>query len=161
MMAALRMLVISAARRRIGHVFFIGEKLMDWQVSEKAARSPEHAAEAAQNWINEFRPDVVVTERVLLDSRKSKRTRALIGAIANVADHNYVLDVSIERPSPETSKYAEAKMFAERYPAIADWLPKRRRVFDNEPRNSVLIDAIALAESVFRGPIKTLAAAMG
>lgn len=160
-MAALRMLVVSAARRRIGYVFFIGEKLMDWQVSEKAGRSPEHAAEATQGWINELKPDVVVTEKVSEDSRKGERTKALVGAMARVADHNYVLDVSIERPSPETSKYAEARTFAARYPAIADWLPKRRRFFDNEPRNSVLIDATALAEAVFKGPSTTLAAALG
>ncbi len=134
---------------------------MDWRVSEKAAKSPEQAVEATQIWINDLTPDVVVIEKVPNDTKKGERTKILIAAMARIAEHNYALDVLVERPVPETSKYDDAKVFSERYPEIAEWLPKRRRFFDNEPRNSVLIDAIALAEVIARKPTTTLAAAMG
>ena len=69
------MLALAAATRRVGYVFLVGDRLKDWRVSEKAAKSPEDAAEAAQTWINELKPDVVVTEKAEEPPQRSRRCR--------------------------------------------------------------------------------------
>ena len=160
-MAVLRMLAIAAASTRVSYVFLIGGKLKDWRISEAAAQSPQKAAEHVQKWINELKPDVVVNEKAEEAAKKGDKTKGLIGAIARTAAHNYVLDVSVKREHDFRNKYEEAEELAERYPDIKAWLPKRRRFFDNEPRNTVLFEALSLAEAVLRGPSTTLAAAMG
>jgi len=148
---ASRLLAIVAATGRVGYVFFIGKHLSDWRVSEKAAQSPIIAAGETQKWINELRPDVVVTEKPGPRSRKDGKTLDLNSAMARTAAQNYLLDVLVERKPERANKYDEAKALAERHPEISAWLPKKRRFFDNEPRNIVLFEALMLAEDILTG----------
>lgn len=106
-------------------------------------------------------PDVLVTERTGSGCRKGDKVQAIIRAIAGVGEQNYVLDVSLPSNHNYANKYDEAAVLAERYAAIRSWLPKKRRFFDNEPRNIVLFEALSLAEKVLNAPTTTLAAAMG
>lgn len=152
-MAVLRLLALAAATGRVGYVYLVGGRIKDWRISEKAAESPTAAAEEAQRWINELKPDAVVTETTEDAPRKGKKTKAIIRAMAMVAEHNYLLDVSVKRTRDHPSKYEEADELAVRHPEIAAWVPKKRRLFDNEPRSTVLFEALALAEAVLRGPL--------
>lgn len=160
-MADHRILAVAAASGRVGYAFLVGDKLKDWHVSYTAAKSPHKAAEVAQKWINRLEPDVVVTEKAEEAARKGKRTKAIIGAVARTAAHNYVLDVSVARVQDYANKYEEAAALAKQYPAIMPWLPKKRRFFDNEPRNTVLFEALSFADKVRRGGSIGLAAMMG
>lgn len=160
-MEALRLLSIAAASKRVGYVFLVDGKLKDWRVSEKAAKGPSEAAELTQTWINQLRPDALATEKLGKASKRGEKTKELIAAIAGIAEHNYVLDVAVERSHDYANKYDEAAALAERYPELKAWLPKKRRFFDNEPRNIVLFEALSLADKVLRGPSTALAAAMG
>ena len=161
-MAVSKILALAAATRRVGYVYFIGGQLKDWRVSDKAAKSTTEAAGQIQRWINELKPDVVATEKVGNSTKKSAKTRAIIAAMAYVASHNYLLDVSVTRPREYENKYAEAAALARRYPDIAGWLPTKRRLFQTEPRNTVLFEALALADEILRGPTPiTLARALG
>ena len=148
---ARRLLAIAAATGRVGYVFFVGNHLSDWRVSEKAAKSPATAAGEAQKWINELHPDVMVTEKPGQRSRKDGKTLKLNAAIARTAAQNYLLDISVERKPKRSNKYDEAKTLAERYPEMSAWLPKKRRFYDNEPRNIVLFEALMLAEAALSG----------
>ena len=152
---ARRLLAIAAATGRVSYVFFIGNRLLDWRVSEKAAKSTNKAAGEVQKWINELQPDVVVTESPGPRSKKEGKTLEINAAIANIASHNYLLDVAVKRAPELANKYDEAKAQAERYPDISAWLPKKRRFFDNEFRNIVLFEALSLAEEILRGPVQT------
>jgi hypothetical protein len=143
-----RLLAIAVATGRIGVVFFVGEKLMDWRISNRAAKSRVTAAGHAQTLINELRPHVLVIERVTDTSHKGKNSKTLIEAIARIGAQNELLDVSVARECRYPNKYVEADVLAERYPDIAAWKPKKRRFFDNEPRNTVLFEALVLAEAV-------------
>jgi hypothetical protein len=143
-----RLLAVSAATGRIGMVFFIGTRVMDWQISGKAAKSPEQVARYLTGLILSHAPDVIVTEKMSSARSKGDRAKALIAAMADVAANHELLDVSIDRPSEFANKYDEADSLAERYPALAAWKPKRRRFFDNEPRSTVLFEALALAVSI-------------
>lgn len=155
------MLSVAAASGRVGYVYLVGGSLMDWRMSSKAAESPSAAAEQTQKWINRLKPEVVFTEKPEAAAKKGEKTKEIIGAIARTAEHNYVLDVSVKREHDFANKYEEAEALAERYPEIEAWLPKRRRFFDNEPRNTVLFEALSLADAVMRGGPTALGRAMG
>lgn len=160
-MAAPKILACAAARRRAAYVFLVEGRVRDWRVSEKAARSPQDAAELTQIWINHLKPDVLVTEKTAVPCRKSARTKKIINAIARTAAHNYLLDVSIERRRAYRNKYEEAEALARRHPEVAAWLPQKRKFFDHEPRNTVLFEALALAQDILDDPSTSLAKAMG
>lgn len=147
-MAKRRMLVFAAATGRVGSVFFIGNRLMDWQMSTKASRDNLRAAEHTQNLINKYRPDVVVTQDPRSAHSKGELSIVLIEAMARTAASNDLLHVAVPRQRVFGNKYAEAEMLAERYPEVAAWKPQKRRAFDNEPRNTVLFEALALAEAL-------------
>ena len=144
-MAAPRILAFAAATGRIGSVFLIGDRLIDWHISNKAAESGVEAAGHAQALINRFTPDVVVTEDLGAASHKGEHTLALLSAIARTAAHNELLDVALPRKHRFQNKYAEADVLVERYPELEPWKPSKRRFYDNEPRNTVLFEALALA----------------
>jgi hypothetical protein len=150
-----RVLAVAAATGRIGMVFLIGNRLMDWQISGKAAKSPELAASFAETLIRSHRPDVFITERTDAARNKGDHSKALIASMAATAAEHELLDIELERPHDYPNKYAEAAMLIERYPEIAAWRPKRR-FFDNEPRNTVLFEALALADRLIKGSKQTL-----
>lgn len=96
-MAALRLLAVAAASGRIAYVYLIGNRLMDWRVSDKASDSEAEAAKSAARWIETLQPDVVVTEDTLGAKKKGRRTKEIIASIAEVASRAEVLDVSVVR----------------------------------------------------------------
>lgn len=146
-MAGLKVLAFAAATGRVGSVFLVGDRLVDWHISNKAAESGVEAAGHAQALINDLMPDAVVTEE-LESAHKGKHTLALIAAIARTAEHSHVLDVSVPREHRYSNKYAEADALVEQYPELAPWKPMKRRFYDNEPRNTVLFEALSLALSL-------------
>lgn len=147
-MAALRLLAFAAATGRVGSVFLVGDKLVDWHISNKAAYSGVEAAAHAQALINDLKPDVVVTEEWDTARHKGKHTLALIAAIARTAEHNDFIDVSVPHEHRYPNKYAEADALVELYPELGPWKPVKRRFYDNEPRNTVLFEALALANQI-------------
>lgn len=159
-MAALKILAIAVTHHRIGYVFLVGRKLKDWQMSRKAARSAIDAVGMVQGWINELRPDVVVSEKVA-GSRKSKQTKEIMASVANLAAQNYVLDITVERKQEFANKYDEADALVALYPELKPWQPKRRKFYNKEPRSTVLFEALALALVILKQPTTTLAAGMG
>ncbi|WP_461425253.1 hypothetical protein [Gymnodinialimonas sp.] len=153
---------IAVASGRAGYVLLQGTQLLDWGIAVKATKTGSDMMGFVQELINELKPDVVVTEKLTETCRKGKRARKLIASIAELASHNMVLDVSVERPREFPSKHNEAQHLAGKHPEIAGYLPKRkRRLFDFEPRGMVIFEAISMAEAVASGPPEQLAAAMG
>jgi hypothetical protein len=144
-MKRLKVLAIAAATGRIGYVFLIGGKLRDWGLSRKASKSPALAAEQTKLWIEQLNPDVVVTEKVAATSTKGAKTRYLIEAIARVASNANLLDVCVTRIDEFKNKYDEAKHLGERFPEMSIWVPRPRRIWEPEPRNTILFEALALA----------------
>lgn len=161
-MIAYRILAIAASTGRVGCVFIVGGRLVDWWTSDKASRSPNDAAELAKKWIAHYRPDAVVTEKTSSAEKKGQAAKAVTEAIANVAaDHVDVLDISVVHTQEFKDKYEEASVLAEQYPDLKPWLPKKRRFFDREPRNIVIFEALALALIVIKRPTESIAASMG
>lgn len=161
-MAALKVLAVAVATGRASFVYLEGAELRDWGISMKAVTGTKNIVSYVQTLIIKFRPDVIVTEKCEEGCRKGKRTKNLIRSAAEIASHNEVLDVSVDRPRQFPSKYEEAQHLVSRHPALAGHLPRRkRRIFDFEPRGMVIFEALAMAERVIHGPPERLAAAMG
>jgi hypothetical protein len=161
-MTALRVLSIAVASGRAGYVFLEAAKLLDWGVTIRAAKSATELAGFVQSLINDLKPDVVVTEKCDERCRKGKSARRMISAIAGIASHNYVLDVSVTRPRGFASKFDEACHLAKQHPEIVGYLPDhKRRAQDFEPRSMMIFEALAMARKVLLGPSTALAAAMG
>jgi hypothetical protein len=157
----LSFMAFGVAYRRVGVVFIQQGKLTHWQISNAAAASTENIKKFTRGLIEEHGPHVVVTERITTRCRKGATSQALIAAIVSTSIEHKVLDVRIERTFEYANKYREAEMLVGRYPELTPWLPKPRRFYDNEPRNTVLFEALALAEAARRGPSTRLAAALG
>lgn len=156
-MAALRLLAVAAASGRIAYVYLIGNRLMDWRISDRASDSEEEAAKSAARWIETLQPDVVVTEDTLGAKKKGHHTKEIIAAIAAVAAEAELLDVCVVREQRYPNKYVEARALCERYPDLTPWLPHRRLLLDNEHRNTVIFEALALAQVILQGPTPALA----
>ena len=142
------MLAFAAARGRIGSVVLDGEMLIDWRISDSAADSPEAANAFAERLMTEFSPDVFVTEEVLLARHKGQRSIALIEALADAAERKGLLTIALPRQHHYPNKYAEAEALVARFPELLPWQPKRLHFNDNEPRNTVLFEALSLALSL-------------
>lgn len=157
----LRLLAVAAAAGRVGVVFLVGNKLMDWGVSDAAAKSRQQATTWMQELINELDPDVVVTEKLQAASRKGVAARDITEALARVATDSAALNVEVVREQVYDNKYEEAEAIARMYPDLEPWLQQRAHFYDNEPRNTVLFEAMAYALFILRDPAKHLGAAMG
>ena len=142
---------MAVATGRIGYVYLVGDQLKDWGLSRKASRSSKLAAAQAERWTGDLNPDIVVTEKVSLQSTKSAKTRSLIAAIQVVTAQANVLDMFVTHNSEFRNKYEEAKHLAERFPEIAAWVPRARRIWEPEPKNTVLFEALAMATVIIDG----------
>lgn len=145
-MTELKVLSIAVAKGRTGYVFLSNSELRDWGISVKASKNSSHLVGWLQDLINYLQPDVVVTEKTSGACRKGRRTKEMIRTLAEITAHNYVLDVSVERQRHFASKYEEAAVLAGRYPELRGWVPKKRRYFESEPRNTIIFEALVLAE---------------
>lgn len=143
-MRRLKVLAVAAGSGRVGYVLLVGGELRYWQLSQAAARSPADATRYARNWIEEMRPQAVVTERIAEGCRKGERAKAVIKAIARTAENELLLHISIQRPRRFPNKYVEAEAFANRFPELRRFVPKPRRLWDAEPRNTTIFEALAL-----------------
>lgn len=146
-----KVLVLAAATGRIGYIYFIDGQPTHWGLSHKGASSPILAAAQTAKWITLFMPDVVIMEQVGERSRKGALTKYLIAAMADEARGAPCIDVSVPRVQLYANKYDEAKQLVRRFPMLSAWLPKRPRIWESEPRNMVLFEAVALALAFIDG----------
>lgn len=142
------MLAVAVATGRLGYVFLVDQKLYGWSLSRKGAESPPEAARIVKAWIDRMRPNVVVMEKITIGWRKGEGVRALVEAIADVAANEPLFDVAVPRPHNFSNKYDEAEWLAARFPELRPRQPKHRQLWDSEPRNTTIFEALALALAV-------------
>lgn len=151
-MAQLKLIAFAAAKGRIGSIVIDGETLIDWRISETAAKNEALATAYVQRLFAEHTPDVVVTEDTLAARNKGMHSRLLTTAIAAAAEQHGLMSVSVPRQQRYKNKYAEADALSLRFPELAPWKPPKRCFYDNEPRNTVLFEALALAIELLPNP---------
>ncbi len=139
-------MAIAVSYKKIGYVFMVDGELMGWGLSVKASKSPDNAAKQIKAWIERYEPDILITERLTPHSRKRGRTIKNIEAIEQVcieADAHHADAIRIQRYN---NKYEEIAALCERYPSIADWTPRRPKIWETEPLQTILFEALSLAE---------------
>lgn len=159
-MDRLRFVAFAAAYRRVGAILIEGDQVKEWKMSTNAALDCAATKDFAHKMIHQWKPDVVVTERIDTAHAKGIHTKQVISVIASIAEQCPVLDISIKRVQLFDNKYEEAADMVMRYPILASIQPIRR-FFDCEPRSTVIFEALALVESVKRNPTPQMAAALG
>ena len=160
-MRGLRLLAVAATSRHVAYAFFQGGDLIDWRISDRASDSVESLTAALNNWIDALAPQAIVAERPETAARKGARAKALIRTIGEVAKVAGLPHVPVIRPHEFPNKYDEATYLTARYPDLAPWLPHKRVFYENEPRNTIVFEAVVLAQTVLRDPTVSLSAALG
>ncbi|WP_457936067.1 hypothetical protein [Mesorhizobium sp. 10J20-29] len=122
----------------------------DWGNSRKAAESIDAAFAATQLWLSRYRPQLVIVPAYGAHSRKGRRSRALIEAVAATAAETKIPCIRVERPRTFPSKYKEAAALANVFPQVAPLLPRPRRAWEIEPRNMLMFEALAITYSYLR-----------
>lgn len=140
-----KVLGIAAASRHVGYVVLVGSELKDWKLSEQASHSTVTAADWTMHLLEKFRPDIIITEQLIPSTRKGEKTQENIEAITHVAAHADCRHIPQIRRQAYANKYDEAKALTERFPAIRDSLPKRRRSWQSERKNMIYFEALSLA----------------
>ncbi len=154
-------LAFAVGYRRVGAIYMDGEEVLFWKMSSKAYHDLGYAADFVSQLIEEFVPNVVITEQLLHAQRKGKHTKLVIAALGKAAEKSSIESMAVPRHNPYKNKYEESKALIQKHPNMAPLRPKVRRYFENEPRNTVLFEALSFAESVKRGPTEQSGAPMG
>jgi len=139
-------LSIAVASGRIGYVYLTDGEVRDWGVSNTAARSSEAAHKKTKFLIETYRPDLILTEKLSVHTRKSGRTISNIQALEEVAIASKAQHVTVEHVQHHANKYMEMDALAKRYPVLAPWLPAKRRLWESEDRRTSIWQALALVE---------------
>ena len=137
-------LAIAVMNDRAGYVYCVGDNLLDWGMSIEAAKNVDAIFGQVAVWMRYYRPGVVVTEECTAKSRKGNRTRSLIAAVGAAAEDHGAPHETVVRVQRFKSKYEEAGAIAIEYPELFDWMPKKRRSFETEPRDMIYFEAMSL-----------------
>ena len=106
------------------------------------------AVTQTEAWIERYRPHVVVTEDPSSRGSKGVNTHRILEAITSVAERADLIDVFVSRRFGHENKYDEAISLGKRFPVISAWAPAKRRIWEAEPRGTVIFEALGLAVQV-------------
>ena len=138
-------LALAAHHNRIAFCFLVDGQPMDWQLVYRAATSPARAKMKAEEWINFYAPDVIVTEDPKGFVRKRRVAENLTTALREAAIESDALHVEFERQQNFENKYDEIEALCLRFPAMRIVKPRRRRVYEQEPSATTIFEALSLA----------------
>ncbi|MEO1700616.1 MAG: hypothetical protein AAFR71_01080 [Pseudomonadota bacterium] len=136
------------ASGRVGCVLVADGQLRHVQLTCKAAHSPEVAVEYLEDWIQDLQPTFIVTEDAYRATRKGEHVRAIIAALADHADTTKINNAAIKREQRCANKYEEAALLAKKYPQLEPSRPEKRKLWEAEPRQMIVFEALALAEAI-------------
>ena len=142
-----RTLALASSTRRIAGVFLEDQKVVGWRLSRKAARNPKDAAVCLKSWINDFEPDLLISEDPAA-SRKGDHVKTLLETIGQTCDQADGLNVLLPRKQVYHDKYEEAKVLAKRYPHLRILLPKKPSIWNSEPHAISYFEALSFVEQL-------------
>lgn len=144
-----RRLIVAVRSGQIGVVYFVHRELVHWERTRTFARTPEAALSFVQKLVDDFEPDVLVSEAIGSATRKGARTKAVIEIIQRVRLSPSQRHQAIRRVQRHPNKHVESLILSKRHPALQKYLTEPRRIFDDEPRCYVLFEAVAMSEEAF------------
>ncbi len=139
-------LSIAVASGRIGYVYLSDGEVRDWGISNVAAKSSEAAKSKTDFLIENYRPDLIVTEKLSPHTRKSGQTIGNVQAVQEAAIASDAQHIAVEHIQHHANKYLEMNELAQRHPVLASWLPAKRKLWESEDRRASIWEALALVE---------------
>ncbi|MFZ7093733.1 hypothetical protein [Primorskyibacter sp. 2E233] len=139
-----RALAVAVRCGRLGAVLVDDGDLIIWDTSGKGASSVPSALETLHGWIEEFRPDILVTENPDSAGRKLGRQLRILRAFQAAGQEQDILNLVIRRERKFDNAYDEAADFAETFPDIAPLLPMKPPIWGKEPYGLIYFEALAL-----------------
>jgi len=149
-----RILALDPAKGGIGFVVLENDVLIDWGVRKAARRSEASHRAAVHTLISRHRPHTMVIERHLgFACRRGLKGRQELGNMVAVAQerklklHQYSgrqVNAVFSRWNALT-KEQRADLLVERFPALSDSRPPRRKAWMSEDRNMSIFDALSFA----------------
>lgn len=125
-------------------VLFVGKEPVVCKISDNASKTTEAITKQTERWLSQFKPDVVVTEKMTPESRKHGRTRSLIEAVGEIVQQSPAQHIEVVRTYEHQNIHEEAKTLCERYPQLEPWLPHKRPIWQAEHRNMAVFEAVSL-----------------
>jgi hypothetical protein len=141
---AQRVLSVAARTGRIACVVLDDGDLVIWDASEKAASSASEAAKKLRAWVQEFKPDVLITENPDATRKKRGVQIPILKAMASVGEDSALLNLVVRRTKRFRNAYIEAAHLGEQFPDLAHLVPKKPAIWQREPYNLACFEALAL-----------------
>jgi hypothetical protein len=133
------------ASGKVAYVFLIDGKLKDWHCSRAASLSAPKGRSLFRRAVARFEPSLVVTEDPFKPTRKSGSALQVLNALVQDLTDSATPHHLVQRDQQFANKYDEAQALADRFPAIAPWLPKTPQIWEAEPVSAIYFEALSMA----------------
>jgi hypothetical protein len=140
-----RVLAIAVASGKVAYAFLIDGKLKDWHCSRAASLSAPKGRSLLRRAVARFEPSLVVTEDPFKPTRKSGSSLQVLNALVQDLTDSAIPHRLVQRDQQFANKYDEAQALADRFPAIAPWLPKTPQIWEAEPVSAIYFEALSMA----------------
>jgi hypothetical protein len=141
-----RVLSVSARTGRIGCVLLEHRRPVFWATSEKASQSAEAATSKLRDWVEEFKPAVLVSENPDTARRKGSAQRGILKAFQAVGEELSLLNLVVRRQRNFQNFYLEIEDLVRRFPELKSTAPKKPPIWKSEPYRLVCYEALALTQ---------------
>ncbi|MEM7241804.1 MAG: hypothetical protein AAF429_06435 [Pseudomonadota bacterium] len=142
-----RTLSVATSTGRLAGVFLEDNSVVGWRLSRKAAKTPKDAAVCLKSWIDDFKPDLLISEDPAT-SGKGDHVKTLLETIGQICDQADGLNVRLPRKQVYHDKYQEAKALGERYPQLLGVLPVKPQIWKPEPHAISYFEALSFVEQL-------------
>ena len=95
-----------------------------------------------------MQPNFIVTGDAYRAGRKAAHVRAIIAALANYAATTKINNAAIARVQRCANKYEEAALLAKKYRQLEASRPPKRKLWEAEPRQVIVFEALSLVEAI-------------
>jgi len=140
-----RVLSVAVRTGRMACILLDGGELVFWATSRKAAKTKERAAAKFREWIEEFRPDGLVTENPDCAGQKRGAQIKILKTLFTVAEDQPVPNIAVCRAKRFRNAYLDAEEFGRQFPDISHLVPKKPPIWKGEPYHLACFEALALA----------------
>ena len=140
-----RVLSVAARTGRIACVVLDDGDLEIWAASEKAASSATEAAKKLRAWLQEFKPDVLISENPDTARKKRGVQIPILKTLASVGEDSGLRNLVVRRERRFRNAYIEAAHFGQKFPDLTHLVPKKPAIWQGEPYNLAFFEALALA----------------
>lgn len=145
-------LTVAVSTGRIAYVYLENGKPVRWGMSRKAAKSTQNAAQIVKSWIDDFSPDLLISENPETAYRKGAKSRQILETIGELFEAADGLNVRLARVQSYQTKFQEAKALAQTYPELKHLCPLQPPIWMPEPRNVSYFEALSFVEQLKAKP---------